>query len=91
MLTVAMCVGSLQCGNQFDPPEACSCAGDEHAAKMNQLNGGLTHIGSPPKGATGAVIPMDLLPNAMHYPSDWWHGAVVHGRPTEWWGLMLFE
>jgi hypothetical protein len=34
---------------------------------------------------------MDLLPNAMHYPSDWWHGAVVHGRPTEWWGLMLFE
>ena len=25
-----------------------------------------------------------MLPNAKHYESDWWRGAVVHGRPTEW-------
>ena len=51
---------------------------------MDKLKGGLTHIGTPPKGATGAVVPTAMLPNAKHYESDWWRGAVVHGRPTEW-------
>ena len=73
-----------ECGDQFEPPEACSCAGNEHIAAMDKLKGGLTHIGTPPKGATGAVVPTAMLPNAKHYESDWWRGAVVHGRPTEW-------
>ena len=74
-----------ECGKQFEPPEACSCAGDEHTAAMSRLNGGLTHIGTPPKGAAGAIVPVALLPNAKYYNNDsWWRGAVVHGRPTEW-------
>jgi hypothetical protein len=101
-----------ECGNQFEPPEACSCAGAEvwsdnqtwvctscdctltlslfgsattqHTTAMNKLNGGLTHIGMPPKGATGSVVPAALLPNSKHYKSNWWKGAVVHGFPTRW-------
>lgn len=72
------------CGRQFDPPEAPSCAGDEHQIAMSTLGNGLTHIGAPSKGPVALSIAASALPNSKHYNEGWWEGAVVHGRPTDW-------